>query len=110
MKKLFLFIVMIIILLFSSFFGIINVSAHNTLLAVDYDQWGPEGSDDERWYYLCEKGYSQETNYNYYHLDHNIKTIKYYISNTSIDNADYSWNTEVTSIQAEEVKNAFSNR
>ncbi len=38
MKKLFLFIVMIIILLFSSFFGIINVSAHNTLLAVDYDQ------------------------------------------------------------------------
>ena len=109
MKKLFLFIVMIIILLFSSFFGIINVSAHNTLLAVDYDQCGPEGSDDERWYYLCEKGYSQETNYNYYHLDHNIKTIKYYISNTSIDNADYSWNTEVTSIQAEEVKNAFIN-
>lgn len=62
MKK---FIIFTFIFLLTNFFIIINsldVSAHSTLLTVEYDDCIPESTTDgkdEVWYYLCETNYSR---------------------------------------------------
>ena len=73
MKKISLIIICI---MFFVVFPILSVSAHSSLLNVEYDEcsWVVENNqDDEKWYILKE-----------YHINENISTIKYYISNNNL--------------------------
>ena len=79
-----------------------NVSAHENILDVEYDNCISSYGDgvDEMWYSL--DGTNLCT-----HISHNVSTIKYYFEEFSEDNS-YSWNTDVSDSMAEEIKTAYA--
>ena len=58
---------------------------------------------------MNERSYSQQQILDYYHLDHNKKTLKYYIAATSEDDVNYTWTTDVSPATANEIKTEFVN-
>lgn len=105
-KIVFLILVFINILCLSV---IIKVNAHESLLIVGYDDcvdrtWDGE---NERWYYLSEKGYSAGPTYRYQHLPEEKLTLKYIISDIGYYDTTYTWTTDYDTDTAERIKLAF---
>ena len=98
-----LFIALITVLNSSALVSI-QSSAHASSLNIGYDVCeASEVSDsiNEAWYVLNSDTYST-------HYSDNETTIKYYFSDTSID-GQYTWETDVSSAVANDIKNAYAN-
>ena len=95
MKKISLIVISI---MFFLVFPILSVSAHSSLLNVEYDEcsWVVENNqDDEKWYILKE-----------FHINENISTIKYYISNNKLNDDNITWyETGLNETQVNQIKN-----
>ena len=88
------------------------VFAHQQMLNIEYDDCEVPIDDsgnitntdgeDETWYWL--EWYGSE-----YHISHTVETIKYYFSDISMDGSSYTWTTDITETEANEIKEAIAN-
>lgn len=103
-QKLISLILSLLICVSFSLFSVTNISAHNAMLEVTYDDCeycNPGDGIDETWYVL-----NRNTSCNHY--SHEESTIKYYFAESSEDNT-YTWTTDLSESEANEVKNAYAN-
>lgn len=108
MTKKLLSIILSLIIVFE---GSIHIFAHESVLNVEYDDCGvlidkngnviKMDGEDETWYWLS--GANNE-----YHISHDVQNITYYFSNTAKDDATYTWTTELSESEAEEIKQAYA--
>ena len=89
-------------------FSNIKAMAHESLLDVEYDacithesNQIPEDGIDEMWYALYYENAC-------HHIGHDVTTIKYYFHNLSYS-GDYTWTTDVSDTDAQEIKDAYAN-
>ena len=92
--------------------GSIPIFAHQNMLLVGYDGCsGPTydeagnlvtDGEDETWYWL-------EWNDSQYHLSHDTQTIKYYFADNGKYDSSYTWTTDTTESEANDIKEAFAN-
>lgn len=112
MRKITVYLISAFLLSFLFVVSPINVYAHENLLDIEYDECSPDENgdgEDEIWYYLSELKYSLEEELEYYHLDDDVTTIKYYFEENDLDGTGYSWNTDVNDDLAEEIRQAYIN-
>ena len=95
----------IITMIFNCLFYVpIQVNAHETPLTIYYDTCvGDELGDgiNETWYLLGNGSFIR-------HLSHDEMTIKYYFANQN-KSGNYKWTTDVSSEEAEIIKEAYAN-
>ena len=91
-------------------FGLINISAHSSMLEVGYDDCVELNGDgvDEAWYIL--NYYNKNTGQfvSCPHISHNQITIKYFFAESSEDGT-YLWTTDVSESVANDIKLAYAN-
>lgn len=97
-------------------FILINISipivAHQEMLLIEYDDCsGPTydetgnlvtDGEDETWYWL-------EWSNSEYHISHTTQTIKYYFADYGKYDSSYTWTTDTTESEANDIKEAFAN-
>lgn len=90
----------IIIITLFIFLPILRISAHSTLLDIEYDEcsWITHNNENnEKWYIFTEV-----------HIPHEIKTVKYYINDTNLEDGVTKWNSSgLTANQIAELQNDF---
>ena len=72
---------------------------------VPRDQYGqiePIDGEDELWYWLID-GYCE------YHISNEVQTIKYYFADDAKGSDTYTWTTDLTATEANEIKEAYAN-
>ncbi len=112
MKKITLLLIFIVTIICLYRISSNNVFGSQTLVDVGYDDCVADDSGDseqERWYYLNEFGYSHGTSFTYFHLPTNKTTLSYFFANSAFNDSDYHWNTDVTDDVANEIRTAFAN-
>ena len=111
-------IIVILLVLFFSLtilFNKTSVFGHNEVLDVEYDLCDSSylyDNDDEIWYYLSlyTTGEINDEDYDfnyYYHIGNNIQTISYYINNTSKNDQNYQWTTDLSANDSIEVIESY---
>ena len=78
------------------FFVKFSLSAHGTVLEVNYDECG---DDLEKSWYLLSDCDSDEFRHYYSHVSDNT-IIRYHIHDTGYENNSYSWTTDINEIDA----------
>lgn len=103
-QKGFSLVIVLVVLANFPLFCIVQVTAHDAMLEVAYDNCVYVSSDDgidEAWYVLDNTTVCR-------HLSHEEHTIKYYFEESSEDGT-YTWTTDVSETVAEEIKTAYAN-
>ena len=87
------------------FFVKFSLSAHGTVLEVNYDECG---DDLEKSWYLLSDCDSDEFRHYYSHVSDNT-IIRYHIHDTGYENNSYSWTTDINEIDAAQIKESLIN-
>ncbi|MBQ7343592.1 MAG: hypothetical protein IJW53_02370 [Clostridia bacterium] len=109
-KKVISLIITFALILNFSFVCLTYVSAHESILDVDYDGciWPNYTSQTETkaWYVLYSRREINE-NSKCYHISHETQTIKYYFADES--SSGYRWDDDISEELAEEIKTCYAN-
>lgn len=104
-KRIFAFLMALIMTASFSVFGTIQCFAHSAMLNVSYDDCKMlDAGDgiDEKWYNLIADSIC-------YHYPEDRYTIKYYFEESSATDQNYTWTTEVSATVAQGIKDAYVN-
>ena len=109
-KKVISLIITFALILNFSFVCLTCVSAHESILDVDYDNciWPNYTSQTETkaWYVLVYSNPMRDENSKCYHLSNETQTIKYYFADESP--SGYRWDDDISEELAEEIKSSYA--
>lgn len=104
MKKIFSIIIMFYLI---SLQLTAKVSAHSVLLDVEYDDCNTNLESDMKWYSLSTYSSDNGGYEHYAHIGNNTEIIYFYMNETAENDSSYTWSSDVSLADANEIKNAY---